>query len=79
MEQEPKSNIAKSEKKIHKFLTSFFAWFDRALMQPAADWLNNWQTRVNVQTRNFWIILVLGLIFLGGLYNLFVFISTFIN
>ena len=79
MEQEPKSSIAKSEKKIHGFLTAFFAWFDRVIIHPAANWLNNWQNGVSVQTRNFWIVLVLGLFFLGGLYNLIVFISTFIN
>ena len=79
MEQEPKSNIAKSEKKIHGLLSVFFTWLDRAVFNPAAAWLNSWQTRVSVETRNFIVLAILGLIFLGGLYNLYVFISTFIQ
>lgn len=79
MDSEPKSNYAKSEKKIHGFLNTFFAWFDRVAIYPIANWLNNWQKRVSVTTRNFWILFILGLFLLGGLYNLFVFISSFIN
>jgi hypothetical protein len=74
-----KNNFARSEKKIQSLLHTFFTWFDRMAMMPAAHWLNNWQNRVSIRTRNLWMIAGLGLLLLGGLYNLYVFISIIIE
>lgn len=77
MKPELKNNYAKSEKRIYDFVDRAFGWLDKVFIQNAARLLQRWQSTVSVRTRNFWIIAVLGLIFLAGLYNLFVFILTF--
>jgi hypothetical protein len=46
------------------------AW-NRTLI-PAAEWLNNWQNKVSMKTRNRWLLSILGILFTYALLSLII-------
>lgn len=37
---------------------------------PVAQWLDNWQSKVSIKTRNWWVLSIIGTLFIYGLFSL---------